>query len=130
MPSVLSKSFGHPLRNLNLEEFHEQMLVNCYGIDPTTGKPINPKTTNVQSAFDSAKNLLEAANRLDDVTNVLHGALSDLSDKHSSKKKVKAAKQLIEKTIIPAIDAASDVARTRAKRSAPIGGAGYGHARA
>ena len=94
-PSASSKSFVHPLRNLNLQEFHEQMLVNCYGIDPKNGKPIDPKTTNVQSAFDSAKNLLETANRLDDVTNVLHGALSDLSNKHSSKKKVKAAAQLI-----------------------------------
>ena len=97
MPSVLSKSFGHPLRNLNLEEFHEQMLVNCYGIDPTTGKPINPKTTDVQSAFDSAKNLLEAANRLDDVTNVLHRALSDLPDKHSSKKKLRLKSNSLKK---------------------------------
>ena len=71
---------SNPLKNMNFKEVHDRLLKDCYGIDPSTGNPTNPKTTKVHSEYDHSQNLYETADRLSDIKKLCGGALDTIYD--------------------------------------------------
>ena len=113
------------------EGYYEQFLADCYGIDPSTGNPLDPSKQSVGSRkFHGSLDLFETSLRLEDCADFLaKSLLPTLKDGKSSKTSVKNVVKVVEKTLVPFMTAASSVSRDAAKVVSPISQGGYAHGR-
>jgi hypothetical protein len=113
------------LKKNKVTKSYKSFQMSCYGVDPETGDPIDPKTTRASSKNDAASKLHVTAFRLGDGASLLDGVVNTLRDANSSKKSRKEAAKLIQASIIPLMGKAADVTHDAANVVSPIAGSGY-----
>jgi len=101
---------------------YERFLSNCYGVDPSTGNPLDPSKQSIGTQkFHGTLDLFESSSRMNDCTHFIkHSFLPVLKNRDSSKTSVKNVVKVVEKTILPFMNAASSVSRTAARIVSPI----------
>ena len=111
----MSKS--NPQKSYVQEGHYDRFLANCYGINPSTGNPLDPSKQSVSSRkFCGSLNLLESSSRMNDCADFLeHSFLPTLNNSDSSKTNVKNVVKVVDKTIIPFMTAASSVRQSAAR---------------
>ena len=113
----------------DIERGHEHLLANCYGIDATTGDPIDPSTNTKRGhQLDGTNNLHEAASRLSDGEAVLNDNLKIIQDPKATKKDKKLATNTIKK-LGSLMSVAAHVTSGAANIVSPITGTGPAHQR-
>ena len=110
------------------EEYH-RFLANIYGVD-SSGNLIDPSIdTRCSRRYDGTQTLYESGSRLADGKSVLNDCIATLRDPDAYKYEAKAAINIIEKTIVPLMDAAAGASIDAAKKVAPIARSVYAHKR-
>ena len=76
-----------------------------------------------------AQSLFEVSARLADGKELLRDALSTITNEFATTKMTNIAIRIIQKSVLPLMDIASDVSRTSANVVGPIAGGNYAHRR-
>jgi hypothetical protein len=88
---------------------HVHLLREFYGIDGGTPEQQDSPTTLLSWQFDGAQSLFEVSARLADGKELLRDALSTITNKHATTKMTNIAIRIIQKSVLPLMDIASDV---------------------
>ena len=116
----------------NIEPYkqHAHLLREFYGIDGGTPEQQDSPTTLLSRQFDGAQSLFEVSARLADGKELLRDALSTITNEHATTKMTNIAIRIIQKSVLPLMDVASDVSRKKsANVVGPIAGGKYAHRR-
>jgi hypothetical protein len=108
---------------------HAHLLREFYGIDGGTPEQQDSPTTLLSWQFDGAQSLFEVSARLADGKELLRDALSTITNEHATTKMTNITIIIIQKSVLPLMDIASDVSRTSANVVGPIAGGNYAHRR-
>ena len=108
---------------------HAHLLREFYGIDGGTPEQQDSPTTLLSRQFDGAQSLFEVSARLADGKELLRDALSTITNEHATTKMTNITIIIIQKSVLPLMDIASDVSRTSANVVGPIAGGNYAHRR-
>ena len=93
---------------------HAHLLREFYGIGIDGGTPEqqDSPTTLLSRQFDGAQSLFEVSARLADGKELLRDALSTITNEHATTKMTNITILIIQKSVLPLMDIASDVSRT------------------
>ena len=124
-----SRNHSGPPVPFDVQQDYERHLAKGYGINATTGQPIDPGiNTKKGYQLDGTKNLREAASRLADGEGVLKDNLNIIQDPRASKKDKKMATVAIKK-LGTLMSVASNKVVSAANVVSPIAGTGPAHQR-
>lgn len=119
-----------PLKNFDTKEGYDRFRIDCYGIDPATGNPINPNINSEGSRrFDSTQSLLDASARLIDGKSLLGDCIAKLSDPDATQRSSNKAAKIIQDSIMPLMDVVAGMSQDAATRVSPIASGKYAHRR-
>ncbi len=98
-------------------------------MDGNTPEQQDSPTTFLSWQFDGAQSLFEVSARLADRKQLMSDALSTITNEHATTKMTIIAIRIIQKSVLPLMNIASDVSRMSANVVGPIAGVNYAHRR-
>ena len=121
-------SSGLPLY-YNAKESHEYLLNDCYGVDPSTLNPLDPKRESTASRQNAkTQDLHQVSLRLKDSIDLLQEHAANLSTDASKTSKLNSQK-VLNRTVVPFLQVASTICNSAANIVSPIASGGYVHRR-
>jgi hypothetical protein len=93
---------------------HTRLLSHYYGINGDSPNEQDCPTTILSRQFDGTQSLFEVAARLADGKDLLHDALTTITDKNATTKMTNIAIKVIKKSVLPLMDIASTQSRKTA----------------
>jgi hypothetical protein len=103
-----------PTSSVSSGKQHANLHREFYGINGDTPEQQDSPTTLLSWQFDGAQSLFEVSARLPDEKQLLSDALSTIINEHATTKMTNIAIRIIQKSVLPAMDIASDVSRMSA----------------
>jgi len=125
----MSRNRLNPLHEENIKQQYKSMVAH-YGFDRSTGEAIS-STERIEGSrrLDGSRDLYQATSRLDDTEMLLTDYVATLSNLQATNISSKIAMNTINKSIVPLLGVAADLARSAANSSCPFCRVGYVHGR-